>query len=78
MPGWHNSDWLFTVSYADGHASYVKMKGSSGPRLSEYPGCAPDTDCFTYWRCVVNRGIGWQKDTLPSPPVRTNVSVPSG
>jgi len=71
ITGWHGRDWLFTVSFADAHASYIKMKGTTSPRLSEYP-----RGEYPYWRCVIARGPGWQKDTLPSPPVPTQVLAP--
>ena len=71
--GWHGRDWVFSVSFADAHAAQIRMKGTTSPRLSEYP----DGTQYTYWRCVICRGEGWQKDTLPSPPVPTLVEAPS-
>ena len=77
LPGWHGKNWLFNVSFADGHASMTRMKGTQDPYLSGYPGCAnPSVTCHNYWHCVILRGDGWQKDTLPSPPVATLVFRP--
>ena len=77
--GWHGRDWTFSVSFADGHSSMVKMLGNSSPTLTRYPYCGQDPTqnyCPGAWECVVSRGEGWQKDTLPSPPVPTEVPAP--
>jgi prepilin-type N-terminal cleavage/methylation domain-containing protein len=78
--GWHGRDWAFVVGFCDAHAGMVRMKGAVAPRLPEYPQCTqPDQQaCYNYWHCVITRGDGWQKDTLPSPAVPTTVPVPSG
>jgi prepilin-type N-terminal cleavage/methylation domain-containing protein/prepilin-type processing-associated H-X9-DG protein len=68
VKGWHGKDWMFNVAFADGHGATVKMKGSLAPLLSSYPsGNAAE------WNCVIVRGAGWQRDTLPSPPVLTRI-----
>ena len=45
------------------------------PELAYYP---PRLDgspsSWGYWRCVIFRGPNWQKDTLPAPPVPTQIS----
>ncbi|MHC4091330.1 MAG: hypothetical protein ACYSVY_13825 [Planctomycetota bacterium] len=71
--GWHGctqktKDWLFNVSFADAHAGTVKMKGYQNPHLSEYP----QWD-YSYWCRIICRGPGYQRDTLPSPTVHTEV-----
>ncbi len=66
--GWHGRDWIFNVAFADAHAGTVKMKGFENPHLAEYPARS-----YSYWRCVIIRGPGYQKDTLPSPPVLTGI-----
>ena len=81
--GWHKcrgekgeGGWLFNVSFVDAHASVVRMKGFENPRQPDYPECPPGYDeeaCYGYWHCVIVRGKGFQKDVLPSPPVKTNV-----
>jgi prepilin-type N-terminal cleavage/methylation domain-containing protein len=70
IKGWHGRDWMFDVTYADGHSANLKMKGMivPAPALSSYPSYLPET-----WQCVINRGTGYQLDTLPSPPVRTEI-----
>lgn len=68
-----NRDWLFNVSFVDSHTGTVKMKGYQNPRLSEYPYLDHD-----HWRCVIIRGPGYQRDTLPSPPVAIPIPFPAG
>ncbi|MHC4089835.1 MAG: prepilin-type N-terminal cleavage/methylation domain-containing protein [Planctomycetota bacterium] len=71
--GWHGctdktKDWLFNAAFADAHAGTVKMKGTQNPDIGEYP-----SGGWQNWRCVIIRGPGYQRDTLPSPPVPTLV-----
>ncbi|MHC4611820.1 MAG: prepilin-type N-terminal cleavage/methylation domain-containing protein [Planctomycetota bacterium] len=73
VSGWHGctdktKDWLFNVSFADAHAATVRMKGTLNPDIGEYP-----SGGYSNWMCVIIRGSGWQRDTLPSPPVATHV-----
>jgi hypothetical protein len=60
---------MFDVSFVDGHAGTIKMKGFDNPRLGEYPG---NSDYGT-WNCVEIRGPGYQRDTLPAPTVLTGI-----
>jgi prepilin-type N-terminal cleavage/methylation domain-containing protein len=83
VDGWHGctqktKQWLFNVSFADAHAGTIKMKGYQNPHLGELPGCdADDQSCYNYWHCVIIRGSGYQRDTLPSPPVLTDIECGS-
>ena len=76
--GWHGREWFFDASFADAHAATIKMQGYENPRLEEYPtGDLDDPDgAYDIWRCVIIRGRGWQKDTLPAPPVWTDIWCP--
>ena len=69
VTGWHGRDWMFDVSFCDGHAAVVRMKGFDNPRLSEYP----DGTDYQHWHCVEIRGPGYQRDTLPAPPIWTPI-----
>ncbi|MHC4089834.1 MAG: prepilin-type N-terminal cleavage/methylation domain-containing protein [Planctomycetota bacterium] len=81
--GWHGctqktKDWLFNAAFADAHAGTIRKKGFENPHLSELPGCDANTaQCYNYWHCVIIRGPGYQKDTLPSPPVATTIPCSS-
>ena len=66
--GWHGRDWVFNVAFVDAHAATIKMKGAENPRLSDYP-----YGDYMHWHCVIVRGAGYQRDTLPSPPVWTQI-----
>jgi len=72
--GWHGRPWYFNVSFADASARQIKLKGYFAPRLADYPDCGGWADCFMYWRCVIIRGQGYQRDVLPSPPVATDIA----
>lgn len=77
--GWHGQDWNYNRSFVDGHAEYqqVYVSGTEdangyalhyqNEHLSDYP---PNTNGeagdFESNRCIIVRGSGWQKDTLPS------------
>ena len=41
------------------------------------PDAPPGQDAYFFWRCLIVRGVGWQKDTLPSEPVDTNLDHPN-
>jgi hypothetical protein len=69
----------------DGYAQHYWAE-----ELPEYPPfpdctqCAPmDANCpggpgsFDYYRCIIVRGSGWQKDTLPAPFICTGVGTSS-
>jgi prepilin-type N-terminal cleavage/methylation domain-containing protein len=77
IPGWHKRDFGFAVTFVDGHASMVEMKGCIRPPpnlgLSNYPAgvCGGNTDPYHCDRCVTIRGPGWRLDTLPATSVIT-------
>ncbi len=85
LRGWHGDDWKFNRAFVDGHAEYQLMiygnRNAQGyyqhyrpERLSSYPswidGSAGDYDRY---QCIIVRGPGWQKDTMPAPLVDTKV-----
>jgi prepilin-type N-terminal cleavage/methylation domain-containing protein len=79
VKGWHGKHWTFAASFLDGHADVIKMEGhiQPQPRLSSYP-TSESADDYNIWRCVIIRGPGWQIDTLPAPPVQTNIAQTQG
>lgn len=76
IPGWHDMDFNFNVTFADGHAATVEIQGTIRPAPNlgsmNYPpydcGCCSLYDCH---RCVTLRGPEWALDTLPTPAVLT-------
>lgn len=87
--GWHGADWTYNRSFVDGHAEYQKVyiegtEDSAGyalhyvdERLDSYPAFPgnPNPD-HAFYRCVIIRGRGWQKDTLPSEVIPTGLLSP--
>ncbi len=79
--GWHGQMWTFQAAFVDGHVGTVRMQGHDHPQpvLERYPDCFDNVDiCDAIWHCVVTRGPGWHLDTLPAPPVPTNVPCGGG
>lgn len=67
--GFHKKDWNFNVSFGDGHASWIKLKGYGQVDIPQHnmpPEC-PNGTCS----CILVRGLGWQLDTLPGDLVST-------
>ncbi len=80
MKGWHGKPWNFETSYVDGHASMAYMPGHIHPQgaLPFYPTWNGQTTSHYFWHCVIIRGVGWQIDTLPGPPVNTGIPCGQG
>ena len=73
VKGWHGQDWEFNVAFVDGHADQVRIRGFENPKIGRYPGFTDPNYGHNHYRCVINRGPGWQLDTLPVPPVPTGL-----
>lgn len=74
--GWHGQRWIFNTVFLDGHTDAIYMRGYSNPHLSSYPGLGGDSGSYDAERCIIVRGIDWQKDTLPSDLVNTGLIAP--
>ncbi len=81
VAGWHGKDWTFQRSFVDGHAESQKLI-IAGTEDSEgffehyrtelvYP---EDMDRQDRTVCIIVRGPGWQKDTLPATGIFTGLS----
>ncbi|MBU0718855.1 MAG: hypothetical protein KJ749_11445, partial [Planctomycetes bacterium] len=78
--GWHGKDWTFNRAFVDGHAAYqrILIEGTEDANgyfehyRTElvYP---EDMDKQDRSVCIIVRGPGWQKDTLPAPDVPTGL-----
>ncbi|MFQ5461612.1 MAG: prepilin-type N-terminal cleavage/methylation domain-containing protein [Phycisphaerae bacterium] len=85
--GWHGRDWTYNRSFVDGHAetNKVLIEGTEQggywehyrvEHLSSYPDFLGQEGDFESYRCVIVRGNGWAKDTLPAPLIDTGLSYP--
>lgn len=89
LVGWHGQDWTFNRAFVDGHAESQKVyiEGTEDAQgyalhykpelLSHYPafgtcGTGQPGD-FDSYQCIIVRGKGWQKDTLPATPICTDL-----
>ena len=82
LRGWHGQDWNFVRSFVDAHAEYQKIieegtediQGYSNHYRIERLITIPEGATWTQFRCIIIRGTGWAKDTLPAPRVRTGLN----
>ncbi|HRX84678.1 MAG TPA: type II secretion system protein [Phycisphaerae bacterium] len=64
--GYHSKDWHFNMTFCDGHAAWLKVKGHG---LVEYSsGVIAATN-----RCILQRGLGYQFDTMPAALIKTEI-----
>ena len=79
-------DWHYVRSFVDAHAEYQKIieegtediQGFSEHYRIERLITMPDGASWNGYRCIIVRGTGWAKDTLPAPTVRTDLQHPGG
>lgn len=78
--GWHGKNWTYNRVFGDAHAESqaVYIEGSEDPEDYArhyrvelvYPDDPAQQDQF---QCIIVRGDGWQKDTLPDEPITTQL-----
>jgi len=79
LRGWHGRDWTFNRAFVDAHAEtqriYVEGTEDAEGYAEHYRNehIFEDEDMQTSKRCIIVRGNGWQKDTLPSAVVPTGL-----
>ena len=88
IPGWHGKDWTFNRAFVDGHAETqrVLIEGTEDAegyylhyRTEIIYGDSPDEVARQEQeRCIIVRGTGWQKDTLPAEPIETGLQWGGG
>ena len=78
--GWHGKDWTFNQAYVDAHAQtqkiYIEGTEDAEGYAEHYRNerVMEDPLLQEQYRCIIVRGNGWQKDTLPAPRVRTGLN----
>jgi len=85
LRGWHEKDWTFNRSFIDGHAESQKIwiegtedsEGYANHYFNEQV-YEPGNELQEIYRCIIVRGDGWQKDTLPVEPISTGLFSSSG
>ena len=82
LRGWHGRDWTYNRAFVDSHAEQQKIwiegtEDREGYALHyrnelletypKWPGCSEGADDQeTTYPCIIVRGTGWQKDTMPA------------
>jgi prepilin-type N-terminal cleavage/methylation domain-containing protein len=91
LAGWHGRDWTYNRAFVDAHAETQRIylegtEDSDGfaehyrnEELSSYPSWLDGTEgYFDRYQCIIVRGNGWQKDTLPAAILATGLRSYSG
>jgi prepilin-type N-terminal cleavage/methylation domain-containing protein len=90
LRGWHGRDWTYNRSFVDAHAETQKIylegtEDSDGyarhyhnERLSSYPKWDGQEGSFDTYQCIIVRGDGWQKDTMPADVLNTGLDYGLG
>jgi len=84
LKGWHGKDWTYNRAFVDAHAETQRILIEGTEDIDGYflhyrnEIVFDDEEEQDRSRCVIVRGPGWQKDTLPSEPVETGLMAPSG
>jgi len=78
--GWHGKDWTFNRAFVDAHAEYQKIWIEGTEDADGYANhyrnerVYPDEALNEQYRCIIVRGPGWQKDTLPADQILTGLN----
>jgi prepilin-type N-terminal cleavage/methylation domain-containing protein len=84
ITGWHGSDWTFNRAFVDAHAETqrVLIEGTEDAEgyYQHYRNevVYDDPERNEAMRCVIVRGNGWQKDTLPAEEIYTGLNWGGG
>jgi len=79
ITGWHGKDWTFNRAFVDAHAEnqriIVEGTEDSEGYFQHYrsESIFEDADRQVNLRCIIVRGNGWSKDTLPAEPIDTGL-----
>jgi prepilin-type N-terminal cleavage/methylation domain-containing protein len=78
--GWHGKDWTFNRAFVDGHAEQQRIyregtEDNEGYALHYRSEVVyPESEGMqTSMACIIIRGDGWQKDTLPADTIYTQL-----
>lgn len=78
--GWHGKDWTYNRAFVDGHAATQKVLIEGSEDANGYFNhyrtelvWSDDENRQERNRCIIVRGPGWQKDTLPAEQIATGL-----
>ncbi len=84
LGGWHGQDWTFNRAFVDAHAEsqkiYIEGTEDSNGYALHYRNeiIYSDVEDQREHQCIIVRGDGWQKDTLPATLIFTGLSISGG
>lgn len=80
IKGWHGKDWTFNRAFVDAHAEFQKVwiegtedKDGYALHYRNEIVFSDDPDRNESLQCIIVRGPGWQKDTLPQELINTGL-----
>jgi len=83
--GWHGKDWSFNRVFVDAHGEFQKIWLEGTQDQDGYANhyrneiIFPDNpDLQDNYRCIIVRGPGWQKDTMPAELIGTGLNWGGG
>lgn len=82
IEGWHCRDWTFNRAFVDGHAEPQRILIEGTQDSDGYANHFRTEQVFKdpaiqeFFQCMIVRGKGWQKDTMPELPVETGLGAP--
>ena len=73
MRGWHGRDWTFNRAFVDAHAEQQRVYNEGTEDADGYAThyrneivYPSEPQLQQNYQCIIVRGDGWQKDTLPA------------
>ncbi len=84
LSGWHGADWTFNRAFLDAHAEYQRVYFEGTEDAQGYAEhyrveqVHQDPGLQSQHQCIIVRGNGWQKDTLPADLLETGLNHPGG
>ncbi len=81
LDGWHGKPWTYNRAFVDGHAAtqavYIEDTEDADGYANHYYNeiVYEDADIQSMFRCIIVRGDGWQKDTLPASRIPTGIGA---
>ncbi len=79
LAGWHGKPWTYNRSFVDAHAEtqtiYIEDTEDTDGYANHYYNeiVFEESGEQEQYRCIIVRGDGWQKDTMPAPRIPTDI-----
>lgn len=85
ITGWHCKDWTYNRAFVDAHAETQRIYNEGTEDADGFAThyrseniYSDDAALQNRYRCIIVRGDGWQKDTLPATLIETGLNFSGG